>query len=187
MFRACWAPGRAMPSSVLWWNGRRACIFSLKSAPVRSVRAARSGFPAGGWSRRDAAILRPAGDGGGAGHPAGAGSIAGHPGFHLQSAGLFAPPRTGGGLFQRTGGPAPFPGRGCGGFHRPAVLLPADPAGMLSLCPGTPGADTFPYEAVGIPRNYPWASGWVEVPVWHYGPHIIWGMTARIVRSLAEA
>ena len=47
--------------------------------------------------------------------------------------------------------------------------------------------DTFPYEAVGIPRNYPWASGWVEVPVWHYGPHIIWGMTARIVRSLAEA
>ena len=46
--------------------------------------------------------------------------------------------------------------------------------------------DTFPYEAVGIPRNYPWASGWVEVPVWHYGPHVIWGMTARIVRSLAE-
>lgn len=46
--------------------------------------------------------------------------------------------------------------------------------------------DTFPYEAVGIPRNYPWASGWVEVPVWHYGPHVIWGMTARIARSLAE-
>ena len=53
------------------------------------------------------------------------------------------------------------------------------------LLPQVP--EDFPYEAVGIPRNYPWASGWVEVPVWHYGPHIIWGMTARIVRSLAEA
>lgn len=42
----------------------------------------------------------------------------------------------------------------------------------------------FPYDAVGIPRDYPWSHGNVEVPIWHYGPHTIWGMTARLVRDL---
>ena len=52
------------------------------------------------------------------------------------------------------------------------------------LVPQVP--ETFPYEAVGIPRSYPWARGRVEVPVWYYEGHAVWGMTARIVRSLAE-
>jgi len=42
----------------------------------------------------------------------------------------------------------------------------------------------FPYEAVGVSRDYPWAAGHVEVPVWYYQGHAIWGMTARIVRHL---
>ena len=42
----------------------------------------------------------------------------------------------------------------------------------------------FPYESVGIPRDYPWAGGAVDVPVWHYENHVIWGMTARIVQNL---
>ena len=45
---------------------------------------------------------------------------------------------------------------------------------------------SFPYEAVGIPRDYPWNCGKVEVPVWLYGGHAIWGMTARIVRDLVS-
>ena len=44
--------------------------------------------------------------------------------------------------------------------------------------------DSFPYEAVGIPRDYSWASGNVEVPVWHWDGHPVWGMTARLVRDL---
>lgn len=44
----------------------------------------------------------------------------------------------------------------------------------------------FPYEAVGIPRDYAWSSGDVEVPIWHYGSHTIWGMTARLVRELVR-
>ena len=44
----------------------------------------------------------------------------------------------------------------------------------------------FPYEDIGIPENYSWRSGQVVVPVWNYGGHAIWGMTARIVRSLVE-
>ncbi len=42
----------------------------------------------------------------------------------------------------------------------------------------------FPYEAVGIPEDYHWNWGDVEVPIWHYGGHTIWGMTARLVREL---
>ena len=39
------------------------------------------------------------------------------------------------------------------------------------LIPRVP--ESFPYEAVGIPRDYPWNRGKVEVPVWLYGGHAI--------------
>ena len=45
----------------------------------------------------------------------------------------------------------------------------------------------FPYAAVGIPEEYPWARGRVEVPVWLWQGRAIWGMTARIVRALTAA
>lgn len=44
----------------------------------------------------------------------------------------------------------------------------------------------FPYEEVGIPADYPWARGRVDVPIWYWQGHAIWGMTARIVRDLAK-
>ena len=44
--------------------------------------------------------------------------------------------------------------------------------------------ETFPYEAVGVSRNYPWSSGQVEIPIWHWKNHVVWGLTARIVREL---
>lgn len=44
--------------------------------------------------------------------------------------------------------------------------------------------DDFPYERLGIPRDYPWRSGRGEVPVYLYEGHTIWGLTARIVRHL---
>jgi len=52
------------------------------------------------------------------------------------------------------------------------------------LLPQVP--EDFPYEAVGVSPNYPWAVGKVEVPIWYYENHVIWGMTARIVRDLAS-
>lgn len=42
----------------------------------------------------------------------------------------------------------------------------------------------FPYEDLGISRDYPWSRGRVDVPVWRYEGHVVWGMTARIVREL---
>lgn len=44
--------------------------------------------------------------------------------------------------------------------------------------------EDFPYEAAGIPRDYPWSRGTVEVPSWRCGGRVIWGMTARIVKDL---
>ena len=50
------------------------------------------------------------------------------------------------------------------------------------LLPQVP--EDFPYEPVGIPRDYAWARGRVEVPIWHYQDHVIWGMTARLVQDI---
>lgn len=42
----------------------------------------------------------------------------------------------------------------------------------------------FPFDAVGVPRDYRFARGRVEVPVWQYENHVIWGITARITRGI---
>ena len=52
------------------------------------------------------------------------------------------------------------------------------------LTPSLP--EDFPYEAAGIPRDYVWSRGAVEVPSWRYEGHVIWGMTARIVKDLIQ-
>ena len=53
------------------------------------------------------------------------------------------------------------------------------------LVPQVP--EDFPYEGVGIPRDYPWNHGWVDVPVWYWQGHAVWGMTARLVQDLIKA
>lgn len=53
------------------------------------------------------------------------------------------------------------------------------------LVPQVP--EDFPYESVGIPRDYAWNYGWVDVPVWYWQGHAVWGMTARLVRDLIKS
>ncbi len=53
------------------------------------------------------------------------------------------------------------------------------------LVPQVP--EDFPYESVGIPRDYAWNHGWVDVPVWYWQGHAVWGMTARLVRDLVKS
>ncbi|MCI9609168.1 MAG: CoA pyrophosphatase [Oscillibacter sp.] len=50
------------------------------------------------------------------------------------------------------------------------------------LAPQVP--EDFPYGPVGIPRDYPWSGGQVEVPIWYYQGRAVWGMTARLVREI---
>lgn len=59
--------------------------------------------------------------------------------------------------------------------------VPPEPY-AYELLPRVP--ETFPYEAVGIPREYAWNHGRVEIPVWIYHRRVIWGMTARLVQDL---
>lgn len=61
--------------------------------------------------------------------------------------------------------------------HRPEVW-------SYPLKPQIP-AD-FPYERLGIDRNYPWRGAVMDVPVYWCEGRAVWGMTARIVRSLLE-
>lgn len=42
------------------------------------------------------------------------------------------------------------------------------------------GAD-FPYGLIGFPEGYRWRGGRQDVPIWSYGGHAIWGLTARIL------
>ena len=50
------------------------------------------------------------------------------------------------------------------------------------LIPQVP--EDFPYDGLGIPRDYPWARGRTEVPIWYYQGHAVWGMTARLVKEI---
>ncbi len=44
--------------------------------------------------------------------------------------------------------------------------------------------DDFPYEKIGFPDGYHWRRGTVDVPIYEYEGHKIWGLTARTVRWL---
>ena len=41
----------------------------------------------------------------------------------------------------------------------------------------------FPYERVSIPPDYKWRTGKWEIPVYETEGRIVWGLTARIIRS----
>ena len=43
----------------------------------------------------------------------------------------------------------------------------------------------FPYELIGIPRDYRWQPGSENVPVYPWEGRAIWGLTGRITRHLA--
>ena len=44
----------------------------------------------------------------------------------------------------------------------------------------------FPYDLIGIPRDYRWQPGGEEVPVYPWEGHAIWGLTGRITRHLVH-
>ncbi|MEA4934862.1 MAG: CoA pyrophosphatase [Lawsonibacter sp.] len=46
--------------------------------------------------------------------------------------------------------------------------------------------ESFPYELIGIPRDYQWQIGSENVPVYSWQGHAIWGLTGRITRHLVQ-
>ena len=47
-------------------------------------------------------------------------------------------------------------------------------------------AESFPYELIGIPRDYQWQLGHENVPVYPWQGRAIWGLTGRITRNLIQ-
>ena len=46
--------------------------------------------------------------------------------------------------------------------------------------------ENFPYDDIGVGQDYRWSRGRVEVPVWYWHRHAIWGMTARAVEAFLK-
>lgn len=69
-------------------------------------------------------------------------------------------------------------------FAAPASLFEDTPPEMYRYALEPRPPEDFPYEAVGIAPDYPWGTGTVDVPVWRYEGHVIWGLTARILRDI---
>lgn len=44
--------------------------------------------------------------------------------------------------------------------------------------------DDFPYDKIDSPNRYDWRKGTATVPIYQYENHVVWGMTARILRNL---
>lgn len=44
----------------------------------------------------------------------------------------------------------------------------------------------FPYEEVGIDRDYRWRTGTWMIPIYHIEERVIWGMTANIIRNMVH-
>ena len=47
-------------------------------------------------------------------------------------------------------------------------------------------AENFPYELIGIPRDYKWQHGSENVPVYPWQGRAIWGLTGRITRNFVQ-
>ena len=47
-------------------------------------------------------------------------------------------------------------------------------------------AENFPYELIGIPKDYRWQHGSENVPVYPWQGRAIWGVTGRITRNLVQ-
>lgn len=64
-------------------------------------------------------------------------------------------------------------------------LLAAEPLVYEYDLVPTPAED-FPYELIGIPRDYRWQLGHENVPVYPWQGRAIWGLTGRITRNFVE-
>lgn len=62
-------------------------------------------------------------------------------------------------------------------------LLETEPVEYAYELIPTP-AENFPYELIGIPRDYKWQHGSENVPVYPWQGRAIWGLTGRITRNL---
>ena len=164
------------------WSSRMACTFSLRSGPHNCAREGRYASPAAGWSHRrrlrNVLFVRQ--------RRSSRFQLLGAPDFICNQRGFLLRPYLG--LISPEGYAAISPSSAevAEVFTVPFAFFQNTAPELYSydLLPQLP--EGFPYEAVGISQDYPWSRGKVDVPVWYWQGHVIWGMTARIVRDLAQ-
>ena len=80
----------------------------------------------------------------------------------------------------------PSPGEVKNAFFVPLDYLRQYPEELYRyrIVPQVDGS--FPFQRMGFPADYPWRQGWMDVPVYEYEGHYIWGLTARTVRGLLQ-
>ena len=64
-------------------------------------------------------------------------------------------------------------------------FLHTEPECYLTRAKVEPGED-FPYELICGGRDYQWRSRKEEVCFYQYEGHVIWGLTAKMMRAFAE-
>ena len=130
-----------------------------------------------GGVRGGCRCLRPAGDGGGACYP---------PDFICNQRGFLLQPVLGLVSAAGFGALRPSPAEVAEVFTAPLSFFRQTPPQVYTydLVPTEP--ENFPYDDIGVGQDYRWSRGRVEVPVWYWHRHAIWGMTARLVRDLTD-
>ena len=78
----------------------------------------------------------------------------------------------------------PSPAEVAESFTVPVSFFTGTPPEVYTYTLSSGGPEKFPYGSVGVGTDHLWVGGQVDVPVWHWKGHAIWGMTARIIRSL---
>ena len=113
-------------------------------------------------------------------------TLLGEPDFICNQRGFLLRPVLG--LVSRLGLDAlrPSPAEVAEAFTVPLAFFRETPPEVwrYELVPQVP--EDFPYDAVGISRDYPWSRGRVEVPIWRWEGRVMWGMTARLVREVVR-
>ena len=80
----------------------------------------------------------------------------------------------------------PGPAEVAEAFYVPVDWLKANPPAVYTYDLRPDVRDDFPYGRIGFPQGYRWRGGKVEVPVYDWPGHPIWGLTGRITRHLME-
>lgn len=71
-------------------------------------------------------------------------------------------------------------------FTVPLDFFRTTPPEVYRCVSRTEAPADFPYEKIGFPGGYPWRERRFDVPIWMWEGRPIWGLTARVLRGLAE-
>lgn len=71
-------------------------------------------------------------------------------------------------------------------FYIPLSFLRENPPYVYTSPVVMQVGEDFPYEKIGFEKGYRWRSGIMDVPVYEYQGHRVWGLTGRAVRWLLQ-